>query len=577
MKKWFNSLNFSQKLFYSLWPLVMLALLTLSGLEFYYSSRILEKKAQEYLKNLASVTQSKINDAVADVENAAFFINGDDTVQNALREEPAVSGDRQEFFFLYERVQERLETFALFCNGVDSVHILSAQGKVYKYVKAGYKKPININDYTGEEDRHWLIDHGHVLYMKKLYAYPSVDFLGYMALEIKKSGLHDIIADIDLSEKGQVFLVNQEGEIVVSKDGAQAGEQMDTAYRECLTGEEAFYENRLVGGISYSVYVSKPTRNNWYILLALPRADYMHDISSLRNIVVALTAVIIFFAVLAFLLISKSTTRSIQTLVHSMEDFGQGNFEVNCQIDSEDEIGRLGQVFNKMVRDMKELVNNAYEQELMRQKAQMKSLQMQINPHFLYNTLDTINWMARMHHVDEVGDMAAALGSMMRYSLARNSVASIRDEVRNLKDYLFIQNYRYGDKITVTFEMEEELMDISIPKLLIQPVLENAIIHGIEEKLDEGHILISAWAEEQELYICVADDGVGMTEDAIRQLLQEEGCTAAKGHTSIGIINVNKRIRLVYGYQCGLSVQSELGKGTKMTLHMKTEYPKQIT
>lgn len=576
MKKWFNSLNFSQKLFYSLCPLVMVTLLTLSGMEYYYSSRILEEKAEEYLKNLASVTQSKIDDAVANVENAAFFINGDNTIQSVLKEESVVANDRQEFFFLYEKVQDKLETFALFCNEVDAVQILSDQGQIYKYVKAGYKKPINISEYMGEEDGRWLLDQGHILYMKRLYAYPSVDFLGYMALEVKKSGLYDVIADIDLSEGGEVFLVNEAGNIVVSKNGAQVGEQLNAAYRECFNGEEAFYESVSVEGVPYSVYISKPTSNNWHILLALPRMDYMRDISNLRNVVVALTAVIILFAVLAFFLVSKSTTRSIQTLARSMEDFGQGNFEVNCEIQSEDEIGRLGQAFNKMVKDMRDLVNNAYEQELMRQKAQMKSLQMQINPHFLYNTLDTINWMARIHQADEVGDMAAALGNMMRYSLAKNAVASIREEIKNLKDYLFIQNYRYGDKVAVSFEIEEGLMEVLIPKLLIQPVLENAIIHGIEEKLDAGHILISAWAEEEELYICVEDDGVGMTEEAIRQLLQEDKKPDAKGHTSIGIINVNKRIRLLYGPQYGLSVQSELGKGTKMTLHMKTEYPEQI-
>ncbi len=183
----------------------------------------------------------------------------------------------------------------------------------------------------------------------QLYAYPSVEFLGYMAPEINKSSLYDIIADIDLSEDGRMFLVNEEGRIVVSKDGAQTGEPLDTDYMKCFDGKEAFYENVSVEGVPYSVYVSRPTTNNWHILLALPRADYMRDISNLRNIVIVITAIIILLAVFAFLFISKSTTSSIQTLVHSMEDFGQGNFEVNCRIDSEDEIGRLGQAFNKMV------------------------------------------------------------------------------------------------------------------------------------------------------------------------------------------------------------------------------------
>lgn len=231
-------------------------------------------------------------------------------------------------------------------------------------------------------------------------------------------------------------------------------------------------------------------------------------------------------------------------------------------------IGRLSHTFNQMVMDMNSLVNTVYEQKVMKQEAQMKSLQMQINPHFLYNTLDTINWMARIRHVDEIGDMVAALSNMMRYSLEKKSFVRLGEEVKSLKDYIAIQNYRYRDKMVAEIEIDESLMSLYIPRLLIQPILENAIVHGIEEKLDKGHILVAARREDEELYIQIIDDGVGMTEETMSHILREDYSMKKSGHTSIGVVNVNRRIQMIYGKDYGLLVQSVLGAGTKITIHI---------
>ena len=260
--------------------------------------------------------------------------------------------------------------------------------------------------------------------------------------------------------------------------------------------------------------------------------------------------------------------KPLKDLTSAMEDVGKGNFDVEIEEEYEDEIGVLSRTFNQMVKDMRRLIDNVYEQQRMRQEAEMKSLQMQINPHFLYNTLDTINWMGRMKGVDEVGEMTSALGNLMRYSLAKKDFVTIGEELQNLQDYIGIQNVRYGDRMTIRFEIQDGVQSCYIPKLLIQPILENAIVHGVEDKIEPGMIIIRIYQEEKDLYVVVEDDGVGMTQEAIEILTGAE--PAAKyGHTSIGVNNVNRRIQSVFGRDYGLMIRSQLGAGTTITLHMK--------
>ncbi|MFV0362605.1 MAG: sensor histidine kinase [Suipraeoptans sp.] len=570
MRRWLNRQNFGKKLFYINLVIILIPIIALSIFEFLYTSQVLDRKTNEYLRNLAEVTLTKIDATIANIENVAFYINGDDVIQKSLQEALHTEEDMLKDYALYQQVRREISSFVMLNQEINSVDILSEKGQIYNYTKQYYDTSINLRDYIKDEDQYWIVDEKHIFYMKKMCAYPSQELLGYMALDVKGNVLFDLISDIDLTGNGQVFLVNETGEIITAGDSTLMGQKLEQEYMECLSNEESFSEAVKVGDMHYNIYNSRATANGWHIILTLPREDYIRDISNLRNMVIIVTAIIVLIALLVSRIVAKKSTQSITNLSVAMEEFGQGNFEVNFLVESEDEIGRLSQTFNKMVADMNELVNTVYEQKMLKQKAQMESLQMQINPHFLYNTLDTINWMARIKEADDIGDMISALGNLMRYSLAKESNVKIRDEIRNLEDYLFIQSYRYGDKLSHQILIDDSLLDILVPRLLIQPILENAIVHGIEEKLDAGNITIRFWAVEQDLYIQIEDDGVGMTEKDIIQILNEDVESKKSNHTSIGVVNVNKRIQMSYGSEYGLAIQSSLGAGTKMTIHITT-------
>lgn len=568
MRKWFNKQSFNSKLLLILLTMILVPAVLLSFLEFNYSRNVMVEKTNDYLKNLASVTLSKIESTVSDLENVAFYINGNDTIQDSLKDEQIRINDRFAYYKLHSDIKGILASYALLRQEINAISIRSRWGKEYTYTKIRSGRPFDITGYNRDEKQYWTVDQDHIILIKKLYEFSSQELLGHVALDVNEKSLYSIIEDIDLSKSGRVFLVNEEGRILATESDTLLGEPLEEPYMNCFGAKEAFYNDVLIDNTRYSVYNSGAISNGWHMVLAIPRDYYMRDITELRNIVILITLLTACIAALMSVLISGSITRPIRDLSQAMENFGQGNFDINCKVDSEDEIGRLSHTFNQMVSDMNSLVNTVYEQKVMKQEAQMKSLQMQINPHFLYNTLDTINWMARIKHVDEIGDMVTALGNMMRYSLEKKSFARIEEEVKNLNDYIAIQNYRYRDKMEAEIVIDKKLMDLYIPKLLIQPILENAIVHGIEEKLDKGHIRITAWQEGGDLYIQVEDDGVGMTEEAISHILKEDYSMKKRGHTSIGMVNVNRRIQMIYGQDYGLLIQSVLGAGTKMTVHI---------
>jgi len=261
--------------------------------------------------------------------------------------------------------------------------------------------------------------------------------------------------------------------------------------------------------------------------------------------------------------ISKGISKPVRDLSERMHEVGEGNFNVYIDYDSNDEIGVLSRHFNEMVSQVRQLIKKVYQEELLKQKAELKSLRMQINPHFLYNTLESINWMARMHGVPEIGKMVKALGDLMRASIGGEDFISVREEIRNIENYLTIQKFRYGDKIEAETDIAHEILDAKIPKLILQPVVENAIVHGIENKIGNGKIIIQGFFENGTIILQVKDNGIGMDEEVSSGILSENHEPEnGEKHTHIGLKNVDRRIKMYYGEKYGVNIQSRKGYGT---------------
>lgn len=262
-------------------------------------------------------------------------------------------------------------------------------------------------------------------------------------------------------------------------------------------------------------------------------------------------------------LLTRMIVRKIEELTQNMKDVKRGNLEVTVVSDSSDEIGELIQGFQEMVERIKTLIEEVYEGKISLKEYEMKALQAQINPHFLYNSLSLINWKAIEADQKDISKITLALSRFYRTSLNKgSSVMPLSDEINNVRSYLDIQLMMHDDEFDVEIDIDEQMNYYDTPNLILQPLIENAIDHGIDLKTEgRGKITIRAWSENEMMYVSVEDNGVGMNQAVAQNILTQK----SKGY---GVRNVNERIKLTYGAEYGLSVESEEGKGTKITVKM---------
>ena len=255
-----------------------------------------------------------------------------------------------------------------------------------------------------------------------------------------------------------------------------------------------------------------------------------------------------------------------------MEEFGQGDYNSRAKEEGIGELKNLSANFNIMADQLEKQMEEIRQNEREKQRMEKKLLQSQINPHFLYNTLDSIIWMIHSKEYEGAAEMVSSLAKFFRISLSQGKdMIPLGKELEHASSYLKIQNIRFKDKFDYHVEVDPKLMKYLIPKLSIQPLLENAIYHGMEGMYDDGEIIISVYEENGNIKIDVADNGLGMTEEKLDYIMHNKVVSSKRG-SGIGVRNVNERIQLIYGKQYGITISSELDEGTTATITIpKTE------
>ena len=590
-KKWWKVLlpkTFRNKIMWSIVPLVIIPVVFISLQGFDQASHIIEEKTQDYLHDISEMTISKIDDSVYQLEDVTLSMIGNQDLQQLLKQaKNSENKDKYTDYRIMQEIQKTLSSYVLLRREILSISIVSENGSTYSYSKDRKSYTVHPEDleraYEQKGKTVWSVSSsqpGTIVMTRMLNHLSAQEPIGCIVITINERCIYDIFKNLEYADEvgtngnGNVFLLDSEGIIVSNKDKNLLGTPVAKEINEVVNSKDNSFYLKQIDGVDYYVYGSSTRSNGWKIAVAVTTSYYMQDIQALRSAFFLAVVLIAFIAAGIAVQVSKTITSPLVKLSKSMERFGQGDFEVNCIIESEDEIGKLSHSFNQMVRDMNHLVETVYDQQLLNQEAKLKSLQMQINPHFLYNTLETINWMAKTQGNEDVGEMTVSLGKLMRFSLSDRTFITMREEMESLKNYFKIQKMRYSDKLHLKISVPEELMGIYLPKLLIQPIAENAIVHGIEEKIDEGTVSISAWLENEIFFIEVKDDGVGMSEETVRKILDSSDDIKAKsnGHTVIGIFNVNKRIKMYYGEKYGLQLQSKIGVGTIVRLRLAAYY-----
>lgn len=393
---------------------------------------------------------------------------------------------------------------------------------------------------------------------------------GLFFVDLNYSAISDLCNNNSIEEKGYIFVLDAEGNIVYHPKqqlmyGGLKTENID-AIMECEEDSLIIDE----GGESKLYTMSKSKRTGWTVVGAAYTSELLKN-NEQAQMWYLLVASILLLAVIGISgIISREITKPIRSLRDSMRKVQNGQFDTHVEVITENEIGSLGRSFNLMTSEIRALMEqNVYEQKQKR-KSELKALQAQINPHFLYNTLDSIIWMSEAGENDEVVEMTSALARLLRQSISNDQEeVELEKEIEYVKNYLTIQKMRYKDKLEFFIYVDPRVAHVPVIKLVLQPLVENAIYHGIKYKETKGNLKIYAKPVDGRVEIVVADDGIGMDEDVMEHIFDEH--RKEQKRNGVGVPNVQKRLQLQYGSEYGIRYESVKGAGTKVVITIPTD------
>jgi len=405
--------------------------------------------------------------------------------------------------------------------------------------------------------------------------------IGLVKINYPTEVLRDAIEKIGFGQTGKVFLLTQDGTSVLNQELLEKEEVLRTG----LSQLNARYLDQTSGvfpvkqdGITYLLFFRKLPAQNWFILGEVPEKELYQKIDIIRQTMLLVSVFLLLIVILVAFRLSYGITKPLSIMARAMKQVERGEFSQALQLmpgvkTGHTEVGFVTRTFERMTVRLRYLIETEFQTNMRRKNAEYKALLLQINPHFYNNTLEIISGLAMMKREDLVVDATEALGKMMRYTLnLKSDIVQVKEEMDYMRDYLFILKLRYEDQLLINIEEDEAASHLIIAKFIMQPLIENAVKYSLEK---EGEAVISLKTRivEQQLWLTVKDNGIGMSSNLIESLISEvgndelEGILKSEGR-SIGLRNVLSRCHLSYGERFAVQLESELGEGTEITLQL---------
>lgn len=575
----YYSLSINKKISFSFILAFSVLLVLLALLTYKISSSILIQKAVENTEQNLRLVSEKLDIILDNAENYSKIVVTDSVVQQTLSK--PVSKDPLVNYQRYIAVQDALKGIADTKTFVNAVIIYDVMGRLYdsgslelvedvsrpyfdKFAQSAYGLAwvdTSTSNYWKENSTH------HVIKLFQKFNSDRVGkTLGLVELTIKESYISDQFRNIDIGKNGSIFIVNQKGLISSHTDKRQlymsiAGEP----YFAWATAHEGGEQFRDASGRQVLVVSRYFPRLDWTIIGTVPIQEITKDNDLLTQRFIALGIVFVLTGVILSIVIATSITRPLNKIKETVKNVQEGNLDVWLDLKSRDEIGALAREFNKMVDRTKTLMNSMVEEQKQKREFELAVLQAQINPHFLYNTLESICALADLKRNADIVSVVNQLASFYRGVLSKgNAIIPMEDEIHITKTYLEILKVRYGDQLDYSFDIEMSVYRCQTVKLLLQPIVENSVYHGLKHKRGKGFISVRGAVDGGVLTIVVEDNGVGMKPETLEAIFKP--ALEQDMQRSFGLKSTDERIKLYFGLEYGLSVSSDYGVGTTVTV-----------
>lgn len=549
-------------------PLIAVSILLVSAYSTIIGMNLMKEKTIAYMQNIMQHVSRNIDIQLQRIDqDSLLFFQNNEIYRFFTYDKPINTSD---YFELRFNTETFLTNFLISHPNIESIYLISRDDRIVETVVGG----LNSNDIAlfkeaaskGSGKTIWLktitSKQGNqvIPVVREINDFKTIKPIGTIVMYFRENNLSNMLYDQDLTIKGEIKVIDSQGNVI---SGIKSEETpiRDIGLMEKIDNN-TFFDKQT--NYYYTYYISDYT--NWTYLYRVPQSGLFHSIDTIRNWVMVFAFTFMIVAIVSANAIANNISKRIIRIVREMKQAELNKLSVNVSSDGNDELTYLAHSFNQMMQQLREMIIKETELHRMQHELEMRALQAEINPHFLYNTLEAINWMGRKNNMNEICEMTSMLADIMRYSIdKRKGLVKLSQEVEHIKKYLGIQKIRFRDNLSVFIDLPKSIMDTNIPKLTLQPIVENAIIHGLADKLEPGIIRMTGEVNNCVITLHIEDNGCGMNDELIHQMLFQQN--TAKGK-SIGLTNVNKRIQLFFGDRYGLDIFSVAGKGTRVTVRL---------
>ncbi|WP_139904473.1 cache domain-containing sensor histidine kinase [Clostridium thermarum] len=458
-------------------------------------------------------------------------------------------------------------TDTYFYNYQEEIH--KEEGKpVWKSINPeGQKRLVN---FATEEEQ--ISKSNGILIGRAIKSLNDGDIIGSLMIRINERYFANIYRNIDLGQGSDIFVIDRKGIVIssINKDISLGKlyknvELISNIINNSDKGNRTF--NLKIDNHLHLVAFTPIVKTDWFVVSTIPYAYLNSESASIGFRILLFGLICSILAIILSYFFSKSISLPLKRLVHSMNLAKGGDLSVNIKDESKDEIGEVARNFNVMVYEIKNLMENVKSKERQKRDAEFKALQAQINPHFLSNTLNTVKWLANIQRAENIENLITSLIQLLHANMGKGeTLVTVNDEIEYIKNYINIQEYRYFNKFVVNYDLEEKILNYRIPKFTLQPVVENALIHGIEPMEGQGVIVIKGYEYNGTVKISITDNGIGISEKKLATLLGKGENVDKRRLSGIGINNVNERIKMYFGEQYGLTINSIEGLYTTVEI-----------
>ena len=580
-------LNFSRSIFSRLLAsyllLIIIPVLSIGLFSFKVSETIIDKHINNATSKTLMQIDRNINILLDQIINITNIYNLDNELEALLTAKYPQGLER---LININTVENKILNYSSTSDWLKQHTILAGTNGIV-YTSNYDSNTINLNSIRSQawyqqalentEKIYWLNTHKN-FYKNNIHIFTAVKILenalskhafGVLLLNIEEASLYNIYKDA-LDRNNEIFIINSEGKVISHSQREKVGSQVDPLrFINSLHAGNTGYKTIEIDDQRYLYNYKRIEKMGWYIVQTVPLAVLAEDSTMIRTKIFVISFLCMLLCFFAALLLSKKFSRPLINLCKKIQRYKFSAHSANRLVKSASgsELHLLTTEYENIVFRLEKTINELIKEQEERRKTELQALQMQINPHFLYNTLNSIKSLVWTNHTALIEPAVNALVSLLKQTIGRTSeMITIEEEINNIKKFIFIQEIRTAYTIDMHYKIDDRLKQCKIPKLLLQPIVENAIFHGIEPKQGKGKIFIYCMYFHNDIKIEIIDNGIGIAQDRLKKLITADSSPSANRLSSIGIKNVDERLKLYFGPAYGLKIESTKGVGTSVTI-----------